>query len=463
MQTEESTKDNERPVIKTAENANIIAAAHAYFGVIGDKKDIITYKDLKEFKDKTNITNEKDAKEYVSVIEKISSNNAKSNYHRDSLKKSFTQTLVHIAELANEEFLRPSQYEQSLKANSEELKELLHQEGVLDKTLNGPGSELISNMAEKSFKNFRQKEGKKAFVDEQTSVEKEAANKVREQLANKYGLSEEDIKNKSIDSIAKIAAEKEPLEEFEQLRDKEGNETGLVQRNVFSRRGEIGLGNRYEMKEMLKASGANYDDEELNQLTSDIAESFTSGKLVGGEFTQKAIGQLRAFMRTKEGVSALDSIRKGEEKAKQIKRYEKEAKVKEEYETSYENTKSKIAEDRLKNVERNIEGERQRGNATTKEAIKKFEKDTGSEYTDARIKALEKMAGRESAINRMIEGDKPSASKEQEKQSNNSTNNSTNNSKSNDASPIPVDAKEIKLVLQIGDELVNAIAKIIKG
>lgn len=457
MQTEESTKDNERPVIKTAENANIIAAAHAYFNVMGDKKDIITYKDLKEFKDKTNITDEKNAKAYTDTIKKIDTivrtddiDSLDAN-DRMSIKRTFTQGLEDLSELEDKE---------SIDNKQRELEYYLAHNRVINRmTHKGSGSTLLGNLAKKGIDRYRQKEGKKAFVDEQTSVEKEAANKVREQLANKYGLSEEDIKNKSIDSIAKIAVEKEPLEEFEQLRDKEGNETGLVQRNVFSRRGEIGLGNRYEMKEMLKASGANYDDEELNQLTSDIAESFTSGKLVGGEFTQKAIGQLRDFMRTREGVSALDSIRKGEEKAKQIKRNEKEAKVKEEYETSYENTKSKIAEDRLKNVERNIEGERQRGNATTKEAIKKFEKDTGSEYTDARIKALEKMAGRESALNRMIEGDKPIASKEQEKQGNNSP----SNSKSNDASPIPVDAKEIKLVLQIGDELVNAIAKIIKG
>lgn len=454
MQTEESTKDIERPVIKTAENANIIAAAHAYFNIKGDTKDVITYKDLKEFQNKTNITDEKDAKEYTNTLEKIDTTIDLKDYDKNiSVKRAFTQGLEDLSKLEDEE---------SLRNKRDELTRYLASHKVVDRMLNGPGADLLRRLAKKGIDRHIQKEEKQAFVDEQTSVEKEASNKIKEQLANKYGLSEEDIKNKSIDSIAKIAAEKEPLEEFEQIRDKEGNATGLVQRNVFSRRGEIGLGNRYEMKEMLKASGANYDDEELNQLTSDIAESFTSGKLVGGEFTQKAIGQLRAFMRTKEGIHALDNIRQGEEKAKQIKRHEKEAKVKEEYETSYENTKSKIAEERLKNVERNIEGERQRG-STTKEAIKKFEINEVTDNTESRVKALEKMAGRESALNRMIEGDKPSASKEQEKQSNNSTNNSTNNSKLNDASPIPVDAKEVKLVLQIGDELVNAIAKIIKG
>ena len=460
MQTEESTKDIERPVIKTAENANMIAAAHAYFNIKGDTKDVITYKDLKEFQNKTNITNEKDAKAYTDTIKKIDAKvrtpdiDSLDDNDRMSMKRTFTQGLEDLSKLEDKE---------SIVDKRRELIFYLSHNTVINRmTDEGPGADLVRGLAKKGIDRHRQKEEKKAFVDEQTSVEKEAANKLKEQLANKYGLSEEDIKNKSIDSIAKIAAEKEPLEEFEQLRDKEGNDTGLVQRNVFSKNGRIGLGNRYEMKEMLKASGANYDDEELNQLTSDIAESFTSGELVGGEFTQKAIKQLRDFMRTREGVHTLDTIRQGTKQAKQLKIAEKEAQIKEQYKEDYENTKSKIAEERLGDVEKDIESRRQRG-ATTKEAVKAFEKDKNTEHTESRIKSLEKMAGRESIISKMKEGDIKQEEKQKNSNQANDSSQTKNNTKTDNSSPIFNDTKEVKLVLQIGDELVNAIAKIIKG
>ena len=460
MQTGESTIDSERPVIKTAENANMLAAAHAYFNIKGNAKDVISYKDLKEFQDKTNITDEKDAKTYTDTIKDIDRivrtddiDNPDDN-DRLSIKRTFTQGLEDLAKLEDEE---------SLNNKRKELMHYLqHNRAINRMTFEGSGSTLLNNLAKKGADRYRQKEEKNAFINEQTSVEKEAVSKVKEQLVNKYGLSKEEAKDKSINDIVKIAAGKEPLEEFEQLRDKEGNETGLVQRNVFSKRGRIGLGNKYEIKEMLKASGANYDGEELNQLTSDIAESFTSGELVGGEFTQKAVGQLRDFMRTREGIHALDTIRQGTKQAKQAKISEKESQIKEQYKEDYENTKSKIADERLSSIEKGIEGKRQRG-STTKEAVKEFERDENTQYTESRIKSLEKMAGRESTISKMKEGD----TKQEEKQKNSSQSNDSsqarNNTKTDNSSPIPSDAKEIKLVLQIGDELVNAIAKIIKG
>ena len=460
MQTGESTTDSERPIIKTAENANMIAAAHAYFNIKGNAKDVITYKDLKEFQNKTNITDEKEAKNYTDTIKSIDEIKRTDDIENPtdddklSIKRTFTQGLEDLSKLEDKD---------ALKNKQDELKHYLQRNRVVNKkTLEGSGTDLVESIAEKGFAKYRQKEGKKAFDEEQASIEKDAANKVKEQLVNKYGLSKEDTKDKSIDDIAKIAAEKEPLEEFEQIRDKEGNATGLVQRNIFSNRGRIGLGNRYEMKEMLKASGANYDDEELDQLTSDIAESFKSGKLVGGEFTQKAVGQLKRFMSTIEGVRALGAIRRGTKQAKQAKIGEKEAQIKEQYKEDYENTKSKIAEERLSDIEKNIEGRRQKG-STTEEAVKAFEKDKNTGYTESRIKSLEKIAGRESIISRMKEGD----TKQEEKQKNNNQTNdpsqTNNNTKTANSSPIPNDAKEVKLVLQIGDELINAIAKIIKG
>lgn len=307
---------NQRAVM-TDENYKYILAAKEILG-----KGTITNEDLKTFKDKYALNKEK--------IEDLNSfMNIKDLNTKEFVGMSRLYENMYQAKKGNMSIDDIKKFKESFIKEREE-------HGIKDEELEN-NKKTLDRLFSESVAEIKDKE-----------LETIASNEVAKSEYNKENAI--DIANKNL---------QKQFGEFNRI-DKEGNKVaaGLSMFNANSSNHRATITNRHQLREMLKASGIakEYDEKGLENLIDAYQSDIEKGtSQVDGDVKRR----LYQYMGSKEGFDALSNIKANEEQEYNKAQEAEYANADKSYKESVANKKSELANNILKKVNNQIEERKQ--------------------------------------------------------------------------------------------------------